>query len=619
VDPPQVADNCGSWNFAGRRASGILGGMRTPVSGPKLLLRMALLAHLGTQALAGGKPAWQEVRSPHFIAYTDANLSDAREALREFEEIRRAFESTFPGIRVDPPRTLVVFIHRDEASMKQLLPEEFSGKRPKRSSGWYLWRPDQNYALLRLDARTSEDQPYHVLYHEFTHGILHQNFAAIPVWLDEGLAEYYGETRILRSNRVQLGRASRASLETLRQSSLLPLETLLTVDHKSPEYREGDKAGVFYAQSWALVHYLLMDEKAKKAGLFQKYLQALSQDPDPIAVARKAWGDLAAVQSSLYAYTQQGRFHFWDLPLGPQTAVAEFPSRPLSEAESLVARGEFLRDKGQSAEARALLQQALALDPKLAAARVALAVEQFRAADMAGARENLERAEALGSQDARTPLLLAEIALARNDLSPAERQKVAAWLETARSRRPEDPEVHMQLCRFHASDPGSRQQALLAGRKALELDPDDPSHWANFGYVCMVLGEEQAAKAVGDRIRSQVGRPGWDEAHANYQPSLERFLESRQRLASPPPASVTPPEGKGASLPATPKPRLKFSLPDHLAPVGLQVMQLSGQGQEPEAIPVVEEALAAAKSEIDRKALRGLLKLLRERNPASAR
>ena len=47
-----------------------------------------------------------------------------------------------------------------------------------------------------------------------------------------------------------------AHVLTLRDERMLDLPTLASVDHDSPYYNERGKTGIFYAQSWALVHML---------------------------------------------------------------------------------------------------------------------------------------------------------------------------------------------------------------------------------------------------------------------------------------------------------------------------------------------------------------------------
>lgn len=561
---------------------------------------------------AGDRRAWLEVRSPHFVAYTDAKATEAQEALKEFEEIRLAFKNIFPGIRVDSRQPLLVFVHRDEDSMKQLLPQEFEGKNPKRVGGYYLTSRDRNYALLRLDARTTDRQPFHVLFHEFTHGVLHQNFPTMPLWLDEGFAEYYGETRI-QSDRVILGAVSRSSLEMLKNGRLLPLATFLKVNHQSPEYREGDKTGVFYAEAWALTHFLLMDEGARKADWFRKYLAALDKNPDPLEAARMAWGDLAAFQAAFYAYTRQSRFHFWNIPLSVKWNDRDFTARSMTEAEVLVAKAEFLRDSGKAEACAEQLKQAFALDPKLPAASVALGVAHLQAGRRDAARESLETAERLGSTDPRTPFLLAQLAVEDQEKGENGRRRMAAWLEVARKLQPENPDVHILLCRFLASEPGGAERALEAGRRALELEPENPHLWANFGYVCMNLNLEAQAKTVGERLAVMREHPRDGSVNDQYQLDLTRFLKFREQVAKTRTVVAEEPSSSGP-VPVQRSP-LKFSLPNYYASLGQTVMGLSWQGKDAEAIPLVEAALAKAKYDFDRKALRTLLERLKARCP----
>ena len=43
----------------------------------------------------------------------------------------------------------------------------------------------------------------------------------------------------------------------LQTAALIPIETLISVDQKSPYYHDEDKVGLFYAEAWALTHFLI--------------------------------------------------------------------------------------------------------------------------------------------------------------------------------------------------------------------------------------------------------------------------------------------------------------------------------------------------------------------------
>ena len=50
----------------------------------------------------------------------------------------------------------------------------------------------------------------------------------------------------------------------LSRFPLLPIEQLIRVDRNSSLYNEGDRRSVFYAQSWALAHMLLLGEPLRR-------------------------------------------------------------------------------------------------------------------------------------------------------------------------------------------------------------------------------------------------------------------------------------------------------------------------------------------------------------------
>ncbi|GLH71863.1 hypothetical protein GETHLI_03650 [Geothrix limicola] len=575
----------------------------------RLLMLLSVLAY-GPVLFAGRKEAWVEVKSPHFIAYSDAGEGEARDAVKGFEGIRSVFDTLFPGLRVDPPKPMILLVTEDEASMKRFMPEGWEGKDPTRPAGVFVQGQDRHYAILRLDVNQQVDQPYYVLFHEYTHSIVHQNFPRLPVWLDEGLADFYGATEI-RSERVYLGRVPEGRLLKLRHSVRLPLETLLTVTHDSPHYREGEKTGIFYAQSWAFVHYLFMDDQARKAGLFQTYLKALSQNSDPLAAAQAGFGDLARLQETLTSYSNHSAFHFWNLPLALKLTDKDFQVRKIGEAEALVVRAEFLQHHHQEPQGRPLLDRALALAPELPEVQAALGHGFLLQGEDEKARQAFESALRLGSRDFRVPFQLALLAQNRRGGAAAEATQILAWLEAAIRLRPDVPPVHMALCRQYTLEPRDPAKALQAGRTALELEPQNLVNRVNFGYACISLDLEREAKAVGDQLNQLAATQSEKEMAGSYAASLARLLERKKALAL---AAVSPtgPGGVPSRSSNVAKP-LKFSLSSHLAPLGQEVMRLSGEGRTEEAIRLVEKALAKANNAYDRKTLQSLLDTLKAR------
>ncbi len=573
------------------------------ITGPT---RALLFAALAGASLWGAKETWVEVKSPHFVAYSDAGEAEARKLLQQFEEIRTVFLKVFPKIRVDAPKPTILLVTRDEASMKRFSPKSFEGKDAKRESGLFSSGPERNYALIRLDAASQFDKPFHVLFHEYTHGVIHLNFPGIPTWLDEGIADFYGTTEI-QKDRVLIGRISRDTLRTLQETGFLPMDTLLAVNQDSHHYRDGSRASGFYAQSALLVHYLFMDPQAQKSGLFGKYLAAISHQADPLTAGREALGDLGHLLTALLGYSRQPTHLYWTYGLSAQLSSQDFSARTLEPAQALVVRAEYLQQSQQEPASRPLLQEALKLGPALPEVHAAQAFGLLEQGQDGEARKELEEALRLGSLDFRVYYHLAYLNHGATREPDARQMDL---LERARQLRPDFPPVHQMLGQAYARDPAKADQALREMRLTVELDPSQLAYLANFGAVCMTLDREAEAKAVLDRLRGLARTESERRMTEQYDLQLQQYQEwhraaaARQaQLAHPPPA-----EPPAVSVPAR---SISFHLPSHLVALGQEALRLAQEGKVGEAIQKVEAARAKAKQPFDRKSLQDLLDQLR--------
>lgn len=116
------------------------------------------------------------------------------------------------------------------------------------------------------------------LRHEVAHGYLHSTVHTIPLWLDEGLAEYFEVPRGnggLNRGHVQL------LLERLLKHGWRP-----NIDRLEQLASPGDMAQDDYAESWAWTHWLL-DTDPRYRAMLQQYLQSLRKQgtAEPLSLA----------------------------------------------------------------------------------------------------------------------------------------------------------------------------------------------------------------------------------------------------------------------------------------------------------------------------------------------
>jgi len=153
------------------------------------------------------------------------------------------------GAATDPP--VIIIAAKDEPTFKPLLPEAYQVKGATQVAGLYVGGPEKNYVALRLDVSLDQDAsaPFETVYHEYVHYVMRRSISVIPLWLTEGLAEFYANLR-LDSKYVLLGTPSDSNLRVLRQTPMLPLSTLFAVKRIFAVLHENDKASIFYAESW---------------------------------------------------------------------------------------------------------------------------------------------------------------------------------------------------------------------------------------------------------------------------------------------------------------------------------------------------------------------------------
>jgi hypothetical protein len=109
------------------------------------------------------------------------------------------------------------------------------------------------------------------LRHELTHALLHSVLKDVPLWLDEGLAEYFElppENQGVNPTHLE---KLRHESDNLFKPDLARLERLSKVDQMNHvEYRE----------AWAWAHLMLRGRPEAKAVLLS-YLQQLRSNPNP--------------------------------------------------------------------------------------------------------------------------------------------------------------------------------------------------------------------------------------------------------------------------------------------------------------------------------------------------
>jgi Tfp pilus assembly protein PilF len=456
------------------------------------------------------KDTWIEVRSPNFVVISNAGDKEARKIADQFEQFRELFHNSFPKMRVDLGKPLVIFAVKNEESLKTLIPVYWETKGRVHPDGLYVPGEERHYVALRTDVET--EHPYGIIYHEYTHAIMNLNFRGLPVWLNEGLAEYYGNS-IIYDKYVEIGKPAPYHLQTLQSERLIPIDTLFLATESSPLYNEANHATMFYAESWAIVHYLMLDPEAREKKLLYKFMAEWDATGDQIEAAQKTFGDLRKFEMTMESYARQRVFYVGKVSTAIHGDPKSFASRVLPDAELNAERGLFYAHTQRPKEAMAAVDEALKEDPNLALAYEAQGFLALTQGQFLPAEESFAKAISLQTTDYFPYYFEAEAQL-RNGMPLGESAtKVIANLEKALQMNPLFAPAYAALASVYAMNPETREKAFAAGKKAVELEPGNLSYATNYGYVLANSGKTADAKTLALRIQ-QAARTPIDKVNA---------------------------------------------------------------------------------------------------------
>jgi tetratricopeptide (TPR) repeat protein len=492
------------------------------------LLALAACTLLALPILGAKHENWVEVRSPNFVVICNAGEKQARKAALQFEQIRTLFRNSLAVASAHATPKITILAVKDEKSLSELLPE-FWTKGHAHVAGYFSYRMDQFYIAVNLDAQG--DNPFKTVYHEYYHSLTMPYFPNLPTWLAEGLADFFGNAEISGDNAT-MGKPDPGQLMELRQNKLIPLDVLFKVDRSSPYYNEQNKTSVFYAESWALTHYLMIGDNQSHRQALLDFASALSRGESTNEAAAKAFGDINKLQSNLSKYVARFSFSFYQTKAPAELPPSDLRSRTLSDAEANAYRGGFFANRGRIPEAKAMLEEAVQLDPNLALTYQNLALAQFFGGERDAALTSASRAISLDSKNAVTRYLRAY--LNTHGSGTRDNSQVEADLREAIALNPNFAPPYGELAWFLAGRNQNLPEALAFGQKAVTLEPANTSYQLDLAQVLVHMQRYDEAQMLVVRAREGASDP---QQRARVEEFLNYVQQVREYDALRPPAT----------------------------------------------------------------------------------
>jgi hypothetical protein len=219
----------------------------------------------GLQAAAlpqrdGELPDRTEITAGQLVIHADFSLAGQHRLVRELENLRTDVSQEL-GLPVsDEPVHLYLFENSERYDA--FVARRFPGFPARRA---FFVETDTTLSVFAAwQERVAED-----LRHETTHGYVHAVVPAVPLWLDEGIAEYFELPRVEQGvHRTHVSHLAGRLLEGTWQPDMERLEALRSA---------GDLSQDHYAEAWCWVHWLLA--APERRAILQDYLADLRRDP----------------------------------------------------------------------------------------------------------------------------------------------------------------------------------------------------------------------------------------------------------------------------------------------------------------------------------------------------
>ena len=504
----------------------------SPRSGARAVILLCFA--LNAAALEPPKPGekWISLTADEFQFISNASPKATLDIARDMLRMRAAV-GQITNMKVRSPLATKVFIFANERGFSGYR-DAVLNRKSENIIGVFAHGDAGNFILMRSDTEAVD----RIVYHELTHYFVQNTTAGMPLWLNEGLAEFYSTFRT-DGTSVHIGRPIPEHLYWLRSEALIPLPELFAITTNSRDYNEGSRQGVFYAQSWALVHYLMTDaDRRAKLIQFLSHLGAGKSIED--AFTSSFAMKFAQLEQELRAYVRLFGFKYMKYPLDEMNIPEPPKSEPMAREDVLFQFGHLLAHSGPPAaeSAQQFLSETLAINPANAAAHLDLARLHEVAGRRAEAEASYAAAAELGSDDPEVFLLAAYSLMKRYEgkspLEVPERDlaKIRDFFQRATELDPNSAIAWTGLGATYVGSTADLATGIAALEKSLALAPGDDEAafylaqlYANYGR------RDDAARLVHRLEKSPTLSPSMKTHLASILDYLER-AENQERVVT---------------------------------------------------------------------------------------
>lgn len=470
------------------------------------------------------KDEWVRVKSKNFSLIGNAADKDIRRVANKLEQFRVVFSNLFPGMKFTSPIPTTVIVFKSDRAFKPYKPINAAGKATDWVAGYFQPSEDINYITLTTEGE--RDETFRIIFHEYTHLLVDNTMGRsnVPPWFNEGLAEYYERFLIEGDQKVTLGGLNSNHLYLLANNPLIPLETFFNIDYFSLHQQGNHGASIFYAQSWALMHYLIQSNQGVRVNQMGAFLDLLMKGVKNHEAFQQAFKmDYSAMDAELKKYVSQRKFNISVATFQQKLLFeADMQSSAMTEAEARANLGDLLAHTRRLDEAEVHLLEALALDPGSVMANSSMGFVKMKQRKFGEAMKYLEKAAAADQKNFMVYYRYAytlsrEVMDSESRITSGFSEETAKKMQDALSKaialNPGFPESYGLLAMISLVRNEKIDEGIANLNKAIALSPGNQSYQLNMASLYIRKQEFDKAQPIIEIILKTADEPGL-RAHA---------------------------------------------------------------------------------------------------------
>jgi hypothetical protein len=296
--------------------------------GPRTSVALTMLVALclgfidAAQGQQAQLPWWEraaEAKVGHYWFKTDLAADEANALARHMNIMYDEYARRLAKLPQRAPEQLNVLIFESQDDYIRVLRVHYGVN--AQGTGGMFFVTSQGSGLAFFTGGLPQRRVEHVMQHEGFHQFAWSRFGGdLPPWVNEGLAEFFGES-ILVGDKLVIGQSNKRVIDTIKEAiereEFIDFRTMLTMDGQTWNAAvSGGSAMMQYNQAWSMIHFLVYGDDGRYVAAFEGYLRLLNQGVPSEDAFVRAFGsegggtggaDIAGFQRQWVDYAKNAR------------------------------------------------------------------------------------------------------------------------------------------------------------------------------------------------------------------------------------------------------------------------------------------------------------------------